>query len=445
MASTPGCDPTCFRRSNSPIAYRGWPGDERSCWRRSRTRGYPLSGEDLGRLEMDLRGIRRELRPVLWLCPSLRWVPRLGEEIAVAPDLLDMGIHLSSAGWWVLLGVEPVANIVLRPERGESLALAGEALPLLAVNRPRFLEAQEALERAIVTRQRFQDTRLMDRLAGPLAQLDQLLPLAQLGLQGALAAPELLGAEGERRYLLLAQNNQEMRPTGGFISGVGLLRVERGDILEMTMSDSYAVDNYLSNAHPPAPEPLARYMWAGLLLLRDANWSPDFPTSAEVIASLYQLDQDTPALDGVIAADLTAVQWLVGALGPLQVPNYPQPVTGDNVLALLQEYWAAPVGAGTIEQQGTSDWWQHRKDFMGDLLGGLLDKVKANPTGLDLSQLLEVGVRCLEEKHVLCIYVTTTSTSGWRRRAGMERCARARVIICWWWTPISALTRRTSI
>ena len=58
-------------------------------------------------------------------------------------------------------------------------------------------------------------------------KLDALLPLAQVGVDAALAAPEALGQNGPRTYLILAQNEDELRPTGGFISGAGRMTLDQ--------------------------------------------------------------------------------------------------------------------------------------------------------------------------------------------------------------------------
>jgi hypothetical protein len=374
-------------------------GDRQSIFAQLKQEGVGSLLQDAAQAELDLRALRRELRLILWLCPRLSWLPRIGENLAAVPHLLDMGIELVSAGWWAGYGLEPLADVALESSVGSDLLV--QSLPRLALARPYLLEAGDALARAQTARDAFAQAELLPQIDKRMAQLDDYLPLARWGIQAMLAAPELLGENGSRTYLLIAQNNQELRPTGGFISGVGELRVERGEILSVELRDSYAIDQPGALAHPLPPEPLARYMWAGALLLRDANWSPDFPTSAEVIASLYQQAQNAPLLDGVIAADLNAVKLLVDALAPIRVPGYGAPLTGDNVMDILQQYWAAPVGAGTIEQQKTSDWWTHRKDIMGDLLGAILIRVQSDPGALDLVGLAQAVKICMEQKYIL--------------------------------------------
>ena len=360
-----------------------------------------LLREDIGALEQSLRAIEGELAiPLAW-CPYLGWVPRVGPDIEAAPYLLSFAIDSASAGWWALLGAESILEPLLADEDMDISALLGDALASMEGSTIYFREAEEAISRALAARSQIEGAELMPRIAGILERLDPYLPLAQMGLRGAIIVPELLGSQGERTYLLLAQNSHELRPTGGLISGIGTLSVEKGEIREISLLDSYRFDDYESNAHPPAPGPLAEYMWAGVLAIRDANWSPHFPTSAEVIAGLYQLSQKNAQIDGVIAADLEAVELVLGALGPVQPEGYDQPVSAGNVIELLQQYWSAPVGAGTIQEQKSSDWWVHRKDIMQDLLQAMLAQVQQRPADLDLRGLASAVQAALESKHIL--------------------------------------------
>ena len=96
-----------------------------------------------------------------------------------------------------------------------------------------------------------------------------------------------LGYEGQRTYLLLLQNQNEIRATGGFIGATAELPLTNGVLGPLVFEDSTRVDIPPLINNPPAPEPLFWYLWAGRLLFRDANWNPDFPTSAETLLDLY--------------------------------------------------------------------------------------------------------------------------------------------------------------
>ena len=207
-----------------------------------------------------------------------------------------------------------------------------------------------------------------------------------------------MGADGPRTYLILAQNNHELRGTGGFISGAGFVRLDGGRIVDLKLSDAYSVDD-LTQPHPAPPRALTEQMGIQILTLRDSNWSPDFPESSEVARALFAQDRGI-ATDGAIALDLEAVRLLVAALEPLQVPGIDQPVTGANVMDWMKRAWAAPQSTtGTVEEATTSDWWLKRKDFMGDLMGAALVKLLGGGD-LNTSALARAVVTMLEGRHL---------------------------------------------
>jgi len=138
----------------------------------------------------------------------------------------------------------------------------------------------------------------------------------------------LLGFNGPRTYLVIGQDSAEIRPTGGFIGSAGLITLDRGVLVYQEYRSSYDFD---APAAPPvpAPDPLQQYLGVPIWSLRDANWSPDFPTTARQLIAFAQRDLGiTP--DGVIAFDNDAVSQLLAALGPLTIPGFAQPLTADN-------------------------------------------------------------------------------------------------------------------
>jgi hypothetical protein len=209
-----------------------------------------------------------------------------------------------------------------------------------------------------------------------------------------------IGADGPHTYLVLAQNNHELRATGGFISGVGELQVEGGRLTSLTFRDSYAVDN-LKVPHELAPRDLQQTLFSELWLFRDTNWDVDFPLSARRAMEVYTRDQGVQ-VDGVVALDLMALQLLVEATGPIHVPGIPEPVTGETVLQVIQAQWTEPI-AGVGQEQGEK-WRLHRKDFMGQIAGAAVDQLM---TGQDvpLVTLGRAAKKALDEKHIL-VYST---------------------------------------
>ncbi|HIC90400.1 MAG TPA: DUF4012 domain-containing protein [Anaerolineae bacterium] len=352
----------------------------------------------LARLEADFAALEEAAGPFLPLTTELGWLPQVGGVVQNAPALLTMAREMSHAGRATLDGVSPLVDLL--EEKGGRADLMAATLPALVNAKPDFAEAQAAVEQVAVACQELDVTVLPMELAAPLREFDRFLPLLRTALQAAQVAPDLLGVDGERTYLILAQNSDELRATGGFISGVGLLRLEKGQIVDISFRDSYAVDD-LSKPHPPAPLPLRRYMDAEILLLRDVNWSPDFPTTAQMARTLYQLDQGVAA-DGVIALDTQAVQLLVDALGPLTVPGFDHPVTGANVIAFMKQVWERPPEAkGSIKEGGGGDWWRHRKDFMQLLMRAVMARLQGQGPPPDPARLARALFTVLEERHLL--------------------------------------------
>jgi hypothetical protein len=212
-----------------------------------------------------------------------------------------------------------------------------------------------------------------------------------MGLEAAAVAPDLLGMDEPRTYLVLALNEDERRPIGGYITGAGEVWLEAGRLVTMTFRDSYAVDDF-TQPYPDPPEPLRRYMGIDLWVFRDSNWSPDFPTAARQAISLYRPGYPV-SVDGVIALDQQAVRGLVDGLGPLAMEGTEKPVTGDTVITYMRRAWAPEDGDLNRE------WWKQRKSFMGPLAETAWERVQGGR--VDWVTLARTLLRLLEEKHLL--------------------------------------------
>jgi hypothetical protein len=208
------------------------------------------------------------------------------------------------------------------------------------------------------------------------------LQLYTAGVQMAPAIPTLLGVDEPQTYLILVQNNHELRATGGFITAVGTITVDKGRLSGLEFTDSYVIAPDTED-HPLAPEPMKQFMGIEILFLRDANWSPDFPTSARFAQALYAQDVGVE-VDGVVAVDLRSVELLVGALAPLEVPGADTPLTGDNILEQIMNFWDQPPGTDISPEAG-HEWWLQRKDFMPLVAKAAIERIQSgdfNPISL---------------------------------------------------------------
>ena len=378
----------------------------------------PLEGLDpaeavdlLKRTRRDVAEIRTIARPFLWLSPLLGWVPRYGPEIQAAPDLLAIATNLTSAGDDLTTALAPlIARAASKSTTGQDDLLA-EALTTLADAAPQLITAREALGAALAARDRLEVARLSSRVQSWVIKLDRYLPLMEQGVEAALLLPGLLRADGPRTYLILVQNEDELRATGGFISAVAQVTIEDGRIADLQVEDSYAVDDF-SQPYPEPPAPLRKYMLADLWVFRDSNWSPDFPTSARAAIDLYAISRDAD-VDGVIALDQYTIRALVASLGPLQVEGFDNLVTGENVIGLAREAWAPGQDGADYE------WWAQRKDFMADVLSAALARVEGGLDGQAMVAAARAGWRAASEKHLL-VYLEDAEGAATLRRLGWD-------------------------
>lgn len=136
--------------------------------------------------------------------------------------------------------------------------------------------------------------------------------------------PAVAGATGERKqYLILFQNDNELRPTGGFLTAYAVINVEDGKVMPEKSDDIYELDKKYKTS-TPIPKELGRYLTTEKRFnLRDMNISPDFKTSMDMFYKEYVgLPGEAENIDGIIAIDTEFLKKLITILGPVQVPGY---------------------------------------------------------------------------------------------------------------------------
>ena len=351
------------------------------------------AGAQLQVLQGDITCLRSEGQPFLKLAPWLGWLPAVGSDIAATPDLLEMAQALADGG---VLAFDALSPVLAQAQVGR-LDLPG-AMVILEQSQAAFISAESALAHASATRAQIEAGSLSPRVGRLLVAVDRALPMLRSVIQAARIAPNLFGGDGPHTYLILAQNDDERRPTGGWISGVGLVTAQGGQVTNVAFHDSYSVDN-LTVPHDSPPDALLRTMWAELWLLRDSNWSPDFPTSAQVAERILHRDLGL-TVDGVIAVDQEALRLLVAAMEPLTLQSTTRPVTGSNLLEIMRDTWTQPR-PGLTPSGEWSDWQSHRKDVMTDLVTAMLEKVQAQSGSADPSRLAEALWAGLKGRHIL--------------------------------------------
>ncbi|MFC6286339.1 DUF4012 domain-containing protein [Nocardioides sp. GCM10027113] len=176
--------------------------------------------------------------------------------------------------------------------------------------------------------------------AGPVkAQFDEYVDLvtrADRTLSSAATAtdvlPGMLGADGPRDYLLVFQNNAEIRATGGLPGSWALLHAEDGR-LELRQQGTGGQFGPRETPLPMTKEELAVYDETPGVWFQTSNFIPDFPRAAELWRARWEENIPEPTLDGVVALDPVAMSYLLEGTGPVQVAD--RTLTPDNAVEEL--------------------------------------------------------------------------------------------------------------
>jgi len=147
----------------------------------------------------------------------------------------------------------------------------------------------------------------------------------------------LLGFPQARTYLILFQNNTELRPSGGFIGMYGVLEFKRGKIKVLVMEGTEQFDGRTDQySDIPPPPALAKYLGVKKWFFRDSNWSPDFSSSAKYSLDTYRVQGGVAAndIDTVIAFTPTVLERLLAIVGPVTVDDIT--FNPENVIEKLE-------------------------------------------------------------------------------------------------------------
>lgn len=180
-------------------------------------------------------------------------------------------------------------------------------------------------------------------MGAAVAELDGALPKLTAGIKQARQTtdqlPALLGMDRFKQYLIVFQNPAELRATGGFIGTYGRIKFDKGVLGELLVDSIYNPANQANmGSKEAAPAPYGRFygdtkepVWG----MQDANWSPDFPTSAKKFQYFYE-KSGGPTTDGVIGLTVTPIIELLRLVGPIEMPEYDYTLTAENFQGLIQ-------------------------------------------------------------------------------------------------------------
>ncbi len=336
---------------------------------------------------------------------KLKWVkiiPFVNIQYKAADKLLTAGIGIISTFKDTLNVAETIVSPIefknvsqignLTPEQKE------EVLKNLYQSTPSLEAAQSKLELAEIELNNMPTFGVIKEIEEAKNMVSDYLPQAKQFLENGVLLSRMLpkfgGYPNEQTYLMLFQNNTELRPSGGFIGSFGILHIKGGEIADFKTNDTYNVDNPSeTKITPPWQLPKLVHPALDTWYLRDANWSPDFPTSAQNVENIYHLEGGEENFDGVMAITCTFLEYLLKVTGPVSVADFPKEFTSDNVTELIQYQVSKRFAELGLKEE-------FRKDLLGGLATEIIGKLYSLPQD-KLITLLQTLSTSLDEKQFL--------------------------------------------
>jgi len=271
---------------------------------------------------------------------------------------------------------------------------------------PSLKEIKENLDLVLLNLEELKGSLILYPFKKSLNKLDENIKDLEIVTNRALPIikllPVLSGYPEPSRFLLLFQNNDELRPTGGFIGSYATLEVANiAEDIDMQAGDIYHLDMpSIDHLKTVPPEPISKYMRVKKWYLRDSNWSPDWPSSATFIEWLFYQESkhanlDFNDLNGIIAITPNLVAQLLNLTGPINLNG--EVYTAENLQKLLQ------YQTGVAYQEEDIASWD-RKDVINDLALILKDRLQ-KISGQKILELIKILDEAIIKKDVL-IYFT---------------------------------------
>jgi len=335
--------------------------------------------------------------PLLFVAARLPWA---GSQVQAARNLTESGADGSDIGLEAVGAMRSFQSV----RDSEGGALSEKVTLALDAVEPNVAVIEEELAEVERRRRSMADDGLLAPLDSALTKLDYHIQELRARLadyrRGARLAPQLLGYDGPRRYLVLAHDNTEILGSGGFILVYGLLTFDRGRLTQLFFDDvggMYFDWRARTGEYIEPPRPLKNYLlrdWS--MGLGEASWWPDFPTAAQQAIELYRRESgsDEP-IDGVIGINFLTLERLLAVIGPVTVAEYGVTVDDQNVTEQTL----------IVTHPETSRPWEtDRYDFVGYLAQEVIEKTM----GSDASKWAPMlgAVHTLGEERNLLLYST---------------------------------------
>lgn len=365
--------------------------------------GTELTLVDFQRFKSSVDDLLTNLNRAKWQTMLLRPFALMNADLDATFLTLSIAEDLALAVRDVLTGLEPTLFYMVSGDDTETATVqisSGERIiELLRIGKPLFVSADEHLKKASSKLEGFDFSEVSPSLLLNVFSLERYRVQFTTINDWLLTAPEplgeALGLNEAQTYLILSQNSDELRPSGGYISTYGWLTVRNGRITDYNYSPTTA-----RSPNPPdfgspyeVPDWWIRY-GEPVYAAWDGSWYADFSKTA-TMASWYYDTGNNPGspVNGVIGIDIVGFEYILSAIGEVTVPEYNVSVTKDNFREVVYDIRAYGSGelahkqfVAALYRQIFSDWQTLSRDPARS------------------AALLGATIQALQEKHLM-LYV----------------------------------------
>lgn len=367
-----------------------------------------LASEELEKTKVDLAETRRNFR---WL-GFLRFIPLANFYYNDADHMLKAGTHGLETTTIIIDSLKPYADVLgLKGEGSFAMGSAEERIKTAVMTMgkitPRINDISKSLLLAKTEIDKVNPEHYPEFLFGPKVktQLTQIREFTDQGVEFVDEAqplikvlPSLLGESEEKKYLVLFQNDKELRPTGGFITAYSVFRIDKGVIHIDRSDDIYKLDDSIVGK-PKAPAPILKYLpKVSTLNLRDSNLSPDYIESMKTFQELYENASAKVDVDGIIALDthvlVSTIKILddsVTASGVTFTTKEDPRCKCPQVIYVLEDNISRPVNYVK----------EDRKGLIGSLMYAIMEKSLSSSPKIYWGPLFQTMLTQVNEKHVI--------------------------------------------
>jgi hypothetical protein len=372
-----------------------------------KTQNVSLASDQLAKTKTDLIQTQKDLSGMWYL----KFVPIANWYYGDATHILNAGSHGLNAATILVDSVKPYADVLgLKGQGSFSGGTAQQrietAVKTIGKITPRIDDISSEL--AIVRSEIDQVSpghyptilfgkKIRDGLDNLKSLTDQSVALITNAKPLIKMLPQIVGEPNEKKYLILFQNDKELRPTGGFITAYSIFRLDSGVVHVDSSSDIYTLDATVPNK-PVAPRPILSYLAnVPLLNLRDNNLSPDFKVSMDDFYKMYQTAGGYQKVDGIIAVDTQALVSAMDILGDINVDGSTFTTKIDPRCNCPQVIYQLEVFADQPGEAIRTD----RKGIIGDLMYAIMNKAFSSSPKKYWGPLFQTMLTEMSEKHVL--------------------------------------------